>query len=302
MTAFEIYIFILCLVVFVLLVALSAISLTSIVKMDKKLIRCGANDEQLIKEQKKIAKSCNSCAEKLLYIFGVLFTIVFVAVAVLAICMNFQKSSTSDTIPTLRVVVSTSMSDKLESNSYLEENNLDDQFDMFDIVLTYKMPDEYDLELYDIVVYEIDGTLVIHRIVAIEEPNDCHPDCRYFTLRGDNVQYSDSAKVTYDQMLGIYRGQRIRFVGSFILFLQSPAGWLCAALLIASIILIPVLDSHIGKIKQQRLDEIQNQADSGGEQKAEKIEEKVDNSFNSEALDEFFTPPAPDPNSDKGGQ
>ena len=93
--------------------------------------------------------------------------------------VNCQQNSTFDNIPTLKVVNSASMSVKHEDNKYLVENDLNDQFQTFDLILTYKLPKEEDLELYDIVVYEVDEILVIHRIVGIEEPNEQHSE-RYF--------------------------------------------------------------------------------------------------------------------------
>ena len=75
------------------------------------------------------------------------------------------------------------MSTKNEKNEYLFENDLNDQFDMFDIVITQPLPDEEELQLYDIVVYERDDMLVIHRIVEIEEPNEKHSERYLQTVR-----------------------------------------------------------------------------------------------------------------------
>jgi hypothetical protein len=60
-----------------------------------------------------------------------------------------------------------------------------------DFIQTAKLPDEFDLKLYDIVVYEHEDAMIIHRIINIEEPNEDHPDHRHFTLRGDSAKYSD---------------------------------------------------------------------------------------------------------------
>ena len=50
MTQYEIYIFILCLIVFVLLTALSIICITLLTKMYLKLVRAGLEDDNLIKD------------------------------------------------------------------------------------------------------------------------------------------------------------------------------------------------------------------------------------------------------------
>ena len=54
MTKFEIYAFILCLVVFVMLVCVFGYALIVIVKQELKLIRAGLEDESIVKEFNKI--------------------------------------------------------------------------------------------------------------------------------------------------------------------------------------------------------------------------------------------------------
>jgi hypothetical protein len=54
-------------------------------------------------------------------------------------------------------------------------------------------------------------------------------------------------------MRGIYRGERTPFIGSFILFMQSPAGWLCVLLIVAAIIATPILERILKKAKDERL-------------------------------------------------
>jgi hypothetical protein len=144
------------------------------------------------------------------------------------------------------------MSEKHEKNDYLFNNDLNDQFQTFDLILTYKLPKEEDLKLYDIVVYEVDDILVIHRIVGIEEANDKHSE-RYFLLQGDAIERPDRFPVYYSQMKAIYRGERVPFVGSFITFMQSPAGWMCVILMAVTVIALPLIERKIKKVADERL-------------------------------------------------
>ena len=116
-----------------------------------------------------------------------------------------------------------------------------------------KLPKEEDLQLYDIVVYEVDGILIMHRIVGIEEPCYDHPNQRWFLLQGDAVANPDRFPVKYSQMKAIYRGERIPFIGSFVAFMQSPAGWLCIFLVILAVIITPILEKKLLETKKQRL-------------------------------------------------
>ena len=98
--------------------------------------------------------------------------------------------------------------------------------------------------------------MIIHRIIGIEEPNEKHPDCRHFLLRGDASKFSDEFPVLYEQMKAIYRGERVPFVGSFITFMQSPAGYLCMFLIIFAMIATPIMEKKLWEAKLARLREI----------------------------------------------
>ena len=145
------------------------------------------------------------------------------------------------------------MSEKHGANRYLHDNGINDHLQMYDLIVTSELPAENELSLYDVVIYEKNGEWIIHRIVGIEEPNEKHPDQRYFTLQGDAVKYKDEFPVTYDQMRAIWNGTRIPFVGSFIMFMQSPAGWLCILLCVFAMIATPLVEKKIQREKQIRL-------------------------------------------------
>ena len=100
-------------------------------------------------------------------------------------------------IPSIKVVKTESMAKKNPKNEYLYENNLNDQFQAFDIVICHHLPAEEDLELYDVVIYKKDDIYIIHRIVGIEEPNEKHPNERRFLLQGDAVDNPDSFPALY---------------------------------------------------------------------------------------------------------
>ncbi len=254
MSDYKEYSLFLCIFVFVILVAFFGVLLTLIMKSAKKLIAYGDQDEEILKEFRKSLNHSKKRANSVMaYIVNITLGVVFLVIFVFAMCINSQDVSISNTVPTLRVVQSSSMATRFFKNEYLEENDLNDQFAMHDVVLTYKMPDEFDLELYDIVVYDMDGVLLIHRIVEIEEPNADHPDCRHFRLQGDAVEYPDRFPVLYEQMRGIYRGENIPFLGSFVAFLQSFAGWLCMGLLIGTMFLSPALDKYLENRRAERL-------------------------------------------------
>ena len=257
MTSFEIYVFVLCFIVFTALTALFSFLIATLIRLTVRLVRAGVEDERITKEYAQTQRrGCGGCLPVVVdrIISGVLCCVLFVAF-IFSLCVNFAGAPISDTVPTLGVVKSGSMAYKNEKNDYLFQNFLNDQFRTFDLVLLYKLPAEEDLKLYDVVLYEVEGTPVIHRIVGIEAPNEKHEDY-YFLLQGDALENPDRFPVYYHQMRGIYRGERIPFVGSFVAFMQSVAGYLCILLVIFGIVAIPIVEKKVNAAKRERLIEI----------------------------------------------
>ena len=255
MTDYDMYVFFLCLIVFVLLTALSVVCLWIITRLSLRLIRGGLEDESILKEHEKNIehKKRIKYAKIADMLFSGVICLLFLVMLVGSMIIRGTENTCCGNIPTYRVVLTGSMAEKHEKNLYLWENGLNNHIQTFDLIRTEKLPGEMELKLYDIVVYEVDNIFLVHRIVGIEEPNEDHPDCRYFLLQGDAVEAPDRFPVLYGQMRGIYRGERTPFIGSFILFMQSPAGWLCTLLIVVAIIATPVLDGVLKKARDQRL-------------------------------------------------
>ena len=255
MSGYDLYVFLLCLIVFIALTALFGCMLYYIIKQTLKTIRHGLEDERIKKEYVK-ETSATVWSKVASWIITIILLVVVFAVFGLSVAIQLAGDKVSGPVAVPKVVLSDSMSYKHRNNLYLEENHLDDQFEMFDLVYTEELPGEFELELYDIVVYEYRGDLIIHRIVGIEEPNKDHPDCRHFLLQGDAVKYSDEFPVLYEQMKAIYRGERIPYVGSFFAFMQSPAGYLCILLVIFAVVATPIAEKKLWNAKVERLKEI----------------------------------------------
>ncbi len=257
MEPYELYTFCLCMVVYVLLTALFVGLFSYITIMLVKQIRAGLEDDKILAEDDKCARRNKVYGRKKAGLFDILITAVFCCIIFgafgFSIYTGVQGEQVKQDNSLFRVVLSDSMSEKNKTNKYLFENELDDQFQQFDLILTQKMPTENELELYDIVVYKLDDILVVHRIVGIEEANEKHPDGRRFVLQGDAVAVADSALISYSQMVAIYEGKRVPFVGSFITFMQSPAGYMCVLLVLLGVITIPLMEGKLISEKVKRL-------------------------------------------------
>lgn len=254
MFGYEKYNLILCIIVFTVLTALFSVMITTIVKYTLRTVNAGLDDEKIEKEYLEEQKKKSNA---FFVIINNAFPIIVCVILACALCFSlysrFTQNAKLGPVPTIKVVETGSMETKHEDNIYLVENNLNNQIKTFDLIVLHQLPKEEDLKLYDIVVYEIKGYFILHRIVDIEEPNENHPNQRWFLLRGDANKYSDDFPVTYDQMRSIYRGESIPFVGTFVVFMQSPAGMLCFLLVLLAIITTPIVEKKLQKAIKIRL-------------------------------------------------
>ena len=254
MSSYEWFVFFLCLFIFAGLVLFLGILIFHIFNLSKRLIVGGLEDEKIItakrKEKYKRENGFLIFIEKaisIIVIFALTGSFIF------SLVVKTMEDITPNGMSTVQVVLSDSMSYKNKKNEYLVENNLDNQLKKYDMVLIHQIPDEFDLKLYDIVVYRHEkDILLIHRIVGIEEPNSSHPNSRYFVLKGDANSYNDNFPVKYEQLVGIYRGEKVENVGSFVIFLQSPAGWLCIVFVIFMTFFIPFVEEKLKDEEDKR--------------------------------------------------
>ena len=244
---FDTYVLVLCLIVLVSITAFFSVLMYAIVKMNIKMIDGGLLDSEIQAEYDKYYQRKNNT---LLNILGSIASgvLCFLLLAAFVFSVVMRKKEKNAFLP--KVVNSNSMSCKSEKNAYLFEKQLNDQIKRFDIIFLLEMPEDADIELYDIVAYEtVEGFLVIHRIISISEESDK----RSYILRGDANAYNDPIEVSYDQMKGIYKGNRIAHIGSFIIFLQTPVGWLCIILIVFCTIALPLVHRKIQRTLDKRI-------------------------------------------------
>ena len=145
-------------------------------------------------------------------------------------------------------VASGSMSEKNSANPYLE--NIDNQFDTYDMIMLKKVEKPSELQLYDVIAYVNDeGVNIIHRIVGFQQTS---AGVRFIT-RGDSNNADDEYKPSMDDVLGEYTGNRVRYVGVFLMFLQSYSGIVTIAAIIYCLIMIESIGNKIYDAREDRL-------------------------------------------------
>ena len=186
MLDYDIYVSALCLITYIMFVSISVFCIATITKLSIRQIRSGAEDKEILRDYKinqKLEK-VNDFTKNIIYLFSSVVFLGLMLVFVFSLIIQYNGDvPINEYLPVYRVVQTGSMSKIHKNNTHLVENNLNDQFQAFDIIETKQLPDEMDLKLFDIVVYEYEGILIVHRIIGIEEPNEKHPDCRHFLLQ-----------------------------------------------------------------------------------------------------------------------
>ncbi len=243
-SGFELYSFILNIILLIILLIISIIIITILTKLYLKSLRSGVLDDEIsslnIKKNIKFSK----LRKLLLIILDIIIFVLFILLIIFKI-NNINSFK-------FMVVKSSSMAYQNENNSYLTLNNLSNQIDKYDIIYIDKLPNEENLKLYDIIIYkDLSNNFIIHRIISIEYNED--ENTYYYELKGDSNQYSDTNKITYNDMIGIYKNKRIKYIGSLLLFLSSPLGFICITLILISIISIPFINKLFNKEIDKRL-------------------------------------------------
>ena len=196
-------------------------------------------DSEFLEKKKKESKTRKIVKKVVSY--------VVLSVLVVFLGLSIYSKANNDVMlfgnSALLTVASGSMSYKNEENTYLDFNNLDDQFQTYDVIQIEKVKEE-DLKLYDVIAFKNDeNKIIIHRIIKIESDV---LGVKY-TTRGDANNLSDEFNPRFENIVGRYTGNRVPIVGIFVLFLQSYSGMVTV---VALLYCIYMFDKNYSKLKK----------------------------------------------------
>lgn len=210
-------------------------------------------DAALLKEKNKKKKS-----KRVLSIIWKITSYSIIGLLVVFFSFSLITRFTSNSLPfnnsTLVTIASGSMSEKNPSNTYLIDNNLDNQFDTYDMIGITKYKSEDEVKLYDVIAFKSNkNKTVIHRIINIENIDGKN----YYTTRGDSNSTSDNntlygSYLTYESFVGYYNGLRIKGIGAFVIFLQSGSGIITVASILVCFIMFDSYKSKADKAMNKR--------------------------------------------------
>ncbi len=89
-----------------------------------------------------------------------------------------------------------------------------------DLIFVDKV-DPDDLKVGDVIAFMVDKAFVTHRIIEVQEDEQGNP---MWQTKGDTNNAMDQDPVTADEIVGIYNGTRVPFLGNVTLFSRTPLG------------------------------------------------------------------------------
>jgi signal peptidase len=226
---------------------------TSFARSSVKETEAGERDIELIDKALKDRDPKNAKRKKRSVIAGKVFYIVFLCLIIplfgIALIDKIEGNQFMLGNSSLMVCASGSMSEKNAANDYLVTENLDNQFQTYDILVLNKVTDESQLQQYDVISYKNDkGTNIIHRIIAVNNDSGVIS----YTTRGDANNASDTYHPVFKDVIGKYSGKKANGIGIVVLFLQSYPGIITIVAVIYCLSMIDHYSSKIDEAQQKR--------------------------------------------------
>lgn len=220
--------------------------ITTSIKLIKE-INLGSYDARLVFERHEkeikaknkkhifLRKFINITSNLLILIIGIMFLI--------GVVDSFVNISNIKTF----AVPTGSMSYKNEENTYLVENNLNNQIQINDLVFVKKINSLDDLKLYDIICYKDDtrNINIIHRVIEINED--------YVKTKGDANSEIDLKNIYFDDIIGKYIDVRVPYIGGFVLFTSSNYGLLTFASVLLALLTYAISRNKVDGVEEKRL-------------------------------------------------
>jgi len=210
-------------------------------------------DDVLYNRQEKVIKSKKRSSAVKNTLFYIVMTLI-IPIFVFSLINKFQGNATMMGNSTIMVVASGSMSEKNEANDYLVTNNLNNQFNTYDIIVLEKVNNPYSLGMYDVIAFKNDeGINVIHRIVGYGDFVDGKPT---YITRGDSNNSNDKYHPKFDDVIGRYTNKKILGIGIFVVFFQSAPGIMTVVAMIYVLTMMDRINNKMEKAQQERINHL----------------------------------------------
>ena len=212
---------------------------------------CFLTLKEALKEEEKQAKALNIlmnifCSIIIVFLFGV-FSVG------LTYRVNNDNLFINDT--TYLTILTGSMETKNEKNDYLEKYDLNNQITQYSLVGITKVEDLNEIKLWDIIAYEHEGNIILHRVIDIYT-DDEDPSIICFKLRGDanSASLSYEEKICKNDIVGKYNGFQNYGLGVFLTYIKSEIGFIALLGAAVFLFLATFAEDMVNKAYKIRID------------------------------------------------
>ena len=205
--------------------------------------------KEMIKDEEKLQKKLHV----LMDVFAGVIIVFLIGLLGVGISYRAQGDQIYINNTTYLTILTGSMEEKHEDNSYLIDNNLNNQIIQYSLVGIDKVNSEEDIELYDVLAYKHDDIIILHRVVEIKSNEDNET---IYTLRGDsnNASLSYEKELKFEDFIGKYNGFQNYGAGVFITYIKSEIGLIALSSAFVFIFLATIAEERINKSYKNRLD------------------------------------------------
>lgn len=180
--------------------------------------------------------------ERIIRIVADAFLLVFIVLAAALTIFSFVLRGKGEQIyfgdTAYLTVLTSSMQEKNENNSYLKENDDGVRIHQYALIGIDKV-DPADLKEGDIIAFKYEGnTIYVHRIVSVREVGGE----KFFTTMGDanDVSSPNEINISADRIVGVFNGYHKGYLGVLLIYIRSDIGMVA---LIFVFLLLAVIDA-----------------------------------------------------------
>lgn len=151
------------------------------------------------------------------------------------------------------IIETSSMQEAYSGNTYLKDQGLLDEsnrIDQYSFITLNKVESEEDLKLWHVYAFKMPSTdkgqviTIVHRLIDIKTNSEGH---KVFSFRGDSNVSSmvGELNLTFDKIVGEWSGYQNKYLGYFVVYLQSPIGIITLVIAFLLLILYSILYSKM---------------------------------------------------------
>ena len=189
-------------------------------------------------------------------VWSVILGILYVGVIALAVYGGISRTNGNQLFIGNQagvIIETSSMQEAYSGNTYLKDQGLMDEnnrINQYSFITLNKVESEEDLKLWHVYAFKMPSSdkgqiiTIVHRLIDIKTNSEGH---KVFSFRGDSNVSSmvGELNLTFDKIVGEWSGYQNKYLGYFVVYLQSPIGIITLVIAFLLLIIYSILYSRM---------------------------------------------------------